>query len=104
MRYPWWRFEPHPEWVDPHWDEKNYWMPFAAGIPGELRVIFIPTLWNLPLMKSLEPGPWRGFFFDPRTGREIPIPEVTADASGTWQPPFPPVVADWVLVLERRKG
>jgi hypothetical protein len=69
-----------------------------------LRVIFIPTLWNLPLMKSLEPGPWRGFFFDPRTGREIPIPEVTADASGTWQPPFPPVVADWVLVLERRKG
>ncbi len=19
MRYDWWRFEPHPEWVEPHW-------------------------------------------------------------------------------------
>jgi hypothetical protein len=104
MRYPWWRFEPHPEWVDPHWDEKNYWMPFAAGIPGELRVIFLPTLWNPPQVKSLEPGAWRGFFFDPRTGRDIPIPEVAPDASGTWQSPIPPVVADWVLVLDRPKG
>jgi hypothetical protein len=104
MRYPWWRFEPHPEWVDPHWNEKNYWMPFAAGIPGELRVIFLPTLWNPPQVKSLEPGAWRGFFFDPRTGRDIPIPEVAPDASGTWQSPIPPVVADWVLVLDRPKG
>ena len=104
MRYPWWRFEPHPEWVDPHWDEKNYWMPFAAGIPGEMRVIFIPTLWNPPQVKLLEPGPWRGFLFDPRTGREVSIPEVAPDASGTWQSPVPPVVADWVLVLDRRKG
>jgi hypothetical protein len=104
MRYPWWRFEPHPEWVDPHWDEKNYWMPFAAGIPGELRVIFIPTLWNPPQVKLLESGTWRGFLFDPRTGREVSIPEVAPDASGTWQSPVPPVVADWVLVLDRRKG
>jgi hypothetical protein len=104
MRYQWWRFEPHPEWVDPHWDEKNYWMPFAAGIPDELRVIFMPTLWNPPQVKSLARGPWRGFFFDPRKGREIPIPEITTDVSGTWQPPLPPVVADWVLVLERPKA
>lgn len=101
MRYPWCRFEPHPEWVDPHWNEKNYWMPFAAGIPGELRIIFIPTLWNPPLIKSLESGHWRGFFFDPRTGRDIPIREVAPDSLGAWQSPIPPVVADWVLVLER---
>jgi hypothetical protein len=104
MRYPWWRFEPHPEWVDPHWDDKNYWMPFAAGIPGELRLIFIPTLWNPPQIKSLEPGLWRGFFFDPRTGRDIPIPEVAPGALGAWQSPVPPVVADWVLVLEHPKS
>jgi hypothetical protein len=104
MRYPWWRLEPHPEWVDPHWDEKNYWMPFAAGIPGELRVIFIPTLWNPPQVKSLEAGRWRGFFFDLRSGRDFPVPEISADATGTWQSPTPPVVADWVLVLERPKN
>jgi len=103
MRFAWWRFEPHPEWVEPHWDETNYWMPFAAGIPGELRVIFVPALWNLPKVTSLERGTWRGFFFDPRNGRDIPIPNAVPDASGTWQPPLPPVVADWVLVLERLK-
>ena len=90
--------------MEPRWDEKNYWMPFAAGIPGELRVIYIPALWNLPKVKSLEPGPWRGFFFDPRSGRDIPIPGVAPETSGDWQPPLPPVVADWVLVLERIKA
>src|SRR5262249_47320429 len=24
MRYPWWRFEPHPEWVEPRWNKQNY--------------------------------------------------------------------------------
>jgi hypothetical protein len=104
MRYPWWRFEPHPEWVEPRWDEKNYWMPFAAGIPGEVRVIYIPALWTLPKVKSLEAGRWRGFFFDPRTGNEIPIRSVEPDGSGTWQPPLPPIIADWVLVVEHAKG
>lgn len=48
----------------------------------------MPTLWNSPQVKSLEPGPWRSFFFDPHTGRDIPIPEVAPDASGTWQSPI----------------
>jgi hypothetical protein len=104
MRFPWWRFEPHPEWVEPRWDEKNYWMPFAAGIPGEVRVIYIPALWTLPKVKSLEAGRWRGFFFDPRTGHEIPITSVDPDGSGTWQPPLPPILADWVLVVEHSKS
>ncbi len=42
MQYPWWRFEPHPEWVEPHWSKENYEQPYAAGIPSEVRVIFIP--------------------------------------------------------------
>ena len=38
-RYPWWRFELHPEWVS-HVGEgyfkpiESYIRPFAAGIPG----------------------------------------------------------------------
>ncbi len=35
-RYEWWRFEPHPEWVDPHVGEKNWQAPSAAGIPGKV--------------------------------------------------------------------
>ena len=72
MRYPWWRFEPHPEWVEPHWDEKNYWMPFAAGIPGEVRVIFMPTIWNPPQVKSLEPGPVARLLLRPSHGPRHP--------------------------------
>ena len=33
-KYPWWRFEPHPEWVQEGC--------FAAGIPGQVRFIYLP--------------------------------------------------------------
>ena len=75
----------------------------AFRMVGTRKAKLDPLLWTPPQVKSLEPGAWRGFFFDPRTGRDIPIPEVAADASGAWQPPFPPMVADWVLVLDRPK-
>ena len=42
MRYPWWRLAPHPESVEPHWTHNKYLLPYAAGIPGELRIIYIP--------------------------------------------------------------
>jgi len=64
-KYPWWRFEPHPEWVEPHSTTllepliRNYTAmtkrpksgrraavittcPIAAGIPGEVRFVYIP--------------------------------------------------------------
>jgi hypothetical protein len=88
--YPWWRFEPHPEWVVPHatiltdqgrtsdhrtvqkafealngrWD-----LPYAAGIPGEVRIIYIPGHyydWTAPTVKGLERDvPYHAFLFDP---------------------------------------
>jgi hypothetical protein len=104
MRYDWWQFEPHTEWVEPHWTDQNYMQPFAAGIPGRLRVLFIPSLWNPPKAVRLEGGSgWRAFYFDPRTGGETALGEVRADESGGWQLPFPPYAGDWVLVMERRQ-
>jgi hypothetical protein len=90
--YPWWQFEPHPEWVDPHstcllelhdqWydDEKLYqerggrWdLPYAAGIPGQVRFIFIPGHyydWTAPTIKQLERDvPYQAFLFDPAKGK-----------------------------------
>ena len=32
MRYEWWRLEPHPEWVEPHWTARDYLQ--AYGRPG----------------------------------------------------------------------
>ncbi len=103
LRYPWWRLEPHPEWIDPHWTSENYIQPYLAGIPGELRIAFLPPVWNAPKMKQLEPGiRYHAFFFSPPNGKEYEIGEATADASGDWQIPVPPIFQDWVLVMERK--
>jgi hypothetical protein len=100
MRYAWWRFEPHPEWVDPHWSKEHYEEPYAAGIPREVRVIFIPLSWDPPRVKNLEPGVmYRAFYFNPATGKQQENIDVVPDAEGTWLPPVTPTFEDWILVL-----
>ena len=109
MRYRWWRFEAHPEWVDPHWTQKDFgeycadMLPFAAGIPGEVRVVFIPLMWNPPQLKDLEAGTiYKAFFFNPRDGMQQTIGDVTGDASGSWQVPITPTIEQWLLILEKK--
>ncbi len=103
MRYAWWRFEPHPEWVDPHWTHENYEQPYAAGIAGEVRMIFIPPAWNPPTIKGLEPNvPYRAYYFDPKSGEEHDLGGVATDTAGAWPAPITPTFADWVLVLEKK--
>jgi len=101
-RFAWWRMEPHPEWVEPHWTDGDFMRPYAAGIPGELRVIFLPAPAGGAKVKKLEAAvQWRAFFADPASGQELAIGAVKADANGDWQMPDPPVIQDWVCVLER---
>jgi hypothetical protein len=104
MRYSWWRFEPHLEWVDPHWSKEDYEHPYAAGIPGEVRVIFIPSpAWKPPTVKNIESGvSYRAFYYDPKSGKEHNLDDVTSDAASSWKPPMAPTFADWVLVLEKK--
>jgi hypothetical protein len=89
--YDWWEFQQHPEWVDPHattltqphaeWydDSTRYaqkgqrWdLPYAAGIPGKVRFIYIPGHyydWSAPVIKNLEPGvAYHTFLVDPSSG------------------------------------
>ncbi len=56
MRYPWWRLEPHPEWVEPHWTTANYMQAYCGGIHRELRIVFMPAMWDTPKMLQLEPA------------------------------------------------
>jgi hypothetical protein len=107
-RYEWWRFEPHPEWADPHAGEKNWQAPSAAGIPGKVRVIYAPLGWEAPIMKGLEPGVrYRAYLWNPTNGGEIDLGDSAPDASGDWKLPMKtvpwnifPVYQDWVVVLE----
>lgn len=104
QKYEWWRFEPHPEWVEPRADEGNgYYAPFAGGIPGEVRMIFLPSgIWGITV-KGIEPDiPYRARLFNPVNGSERDIGEVKPDGQGNWKLPLsrPPFYQDWILILE----
>jgi len=97
-RYPWERFEPHPEWAEPDC--------VAAGIPGEVRFIYKPRRriydWNGPTVQGLEADvTYAAFYFDPVRGTRSDLGPVAA-ATGEYRPPRTPSPQDWVLVIERR--
>lgn len=126
--YDWWRFEPHLEWVEPHssahtepsaewYDNHQKWaemngradLPFAAGIPGEARFIYIPgkATYDLkaPVVRHLEPDvDYRAYLFEPMWGGRIDLGKVKKTPSGQtmeYQPPQLPSPQDWVLVMEK---
>lgn len=102
-RYPWWQFEPHPEWVQPRWDEEDYAQGYAAGIPGQVRVLYLPCRWDPYTVKQLEPDTeYHASYFCPGDGSETDLGLIRGDEHGDWQAPQPPVLGDWVLVLERQ--
>jgi hypothetical protein len=104
----WWNFEPHPEWVEPHGSEKNYAAPYAAGIPGKVRVIYVPLEWGKPIIKGIEKGVrYTCLLFNPTNGERIETGEVTPDSNGDWRiqgKTVPkdnfPIYQDWVVVLQ----
>jgi hypothetical protein len=104
-QYPWSRFELHPEWVEEG--------SFAAGIPGEVRFIYLPRRdiynWSGPAVKNLDPSvDWQVYYFDPATGRKFDQGTIAASAkagdktakSVEFQRDVPSP-QDWVLVFER---
>jgi hypothetical protein len=106
-QYQWWRFEPHPEWADSSC--------FAAGIPGEVRFIYLPRRniynWEGPVIKDLDPAvDWHVYYFDPATGRTFEQDTIKAGQKSASSPLQPvtckrdvPSPQDWVMVLERVK-
>jgi len=101
-RWEWWRIEPHPEWVEPRWSEENFVLPYAAGIPGELRLVYLFNAMPAPTIRELEPGArYRAFLWDPSTGAEHDMGVAEGDADGSWAAPQIEVRRDWLLVLER---
>jgi hypothetical protein len=102
-RYRWWRFAPHPEWVEGHATRESFNRPFAGGIPGEVRVLFLPSgVWGVTLTGIEAGAEYRALLFSPVDGSEQDLGAVRPDAEGRWKPPLsrPPIFQDWVLVLE----
>ena len=107
QEYPWHRFQPHQDWIEPAANAKNWFGAFAAGIPGQVRIIYLyqpirPWEKTRTKVVGLERDvQYRAFYFDPRTGVRTPLGPVQADASGAWPIPGQPIMKDFVLVLER---
>ncbi|HEX3727062.1 MAG TPA: DUF4038 domain-containing protein [Pirellulales bacterium] len=79
--------------------------PFAAGIPGQVRVIYCPTPAAV-VVHALEPRmAYMASYFDPAAGERSEIGVILADARGDWTAAPPEKSAgDWVLLLEARPG
>ncbi len=102
---PWERMAPHPEWVEPRWSEKDYDMPCAAGIPGEMRVVYIPSMWQNPKLLGVEPGiRYEVTAVHTATGEPVRFGEAWDQGSGAFVIPFLPEKRDWVLILQRPAG
>ncbi len=107
-RYPYWEFEPHPEWISVHATQENSYEPYAAGVPGIVRVFYFPyplAPWipNLPDVLDLEKDTsYDAFFFNPVNGKEQQLGLVKPTDTGVWRIPMPSWGQDIVLVLEKK--
>jgi hypothetical protein len=110
-RYAWWRFECHPEWVEPHWSQENYFGAYAAGIPGEVRFIFWPSTFTSGVLKHIEKDiTYHATLFNPVNGEILDLGIVERDEVGDWWLPVGhgewhvmPVFQDWILIMEKDK-
>jgi len=106
-RFDWRRFEPHQEWIEPAADEEDFLRPYAAGIPGEVRLIYFPRAimpWGARYkVRNIEKDAlYRAAFIDPKDASEELVGPVEADSSGNWPVPQPTLMQDWVLALQSR--
>jgi len=82
---------------------RKYMVPYAAGIPGSVRVIYLPEGRRCVVREIERPSACEASWFDPVTGGEVRIGAVSANARGEWTAPSPPRDdQDWVLVIQRR--
>ncbi|MCY4089840.1 MAG: DUF4038 domain-containing protein [Caldilineaceae bacterium] len=107
-RYAWWDFEPHPEWVEPHNTVEDRFMPYAAGIPGQVRIFYLPgpsiryVNRGEVTITGLEAGVrYRGFYYDVQSGQELESVPLTGDGQGNCTMPKASIIWDWVFVMER---
>ena len=107
-RYPWQRFEPHPEWAA--WAQEqsqaaarnDFEMPYTAGIPGELRITYAPLPRSVKIVGLDQGRSYTARCFNPVTGELKQLGPVHADATGSWTASPPPGIGtDWVVILKR---
>jgi hypothetical protein len=102
-KFDWWKFEPHPEWASwQHADSKRgeFDIPYAAGIPQRVRVIYVPGAEPIVFHGLGANAAWSIRQFDPRTGETKTPRTVNADRHGDLACAPESSAGDWVAILE----
>ena len=108
-QYPWHRMERHPEWVENPNNAETLDGNFCIGIPGEVRLFFVPlyggSFWGSIRIYGLEQDvSYEALRFDPLTGTETLLGDVTPDEQGAWQFPRVPMFHDWIMAIRRKSA
>jgi hypothetical protein len=110
-RYPWWRLEPHRDWLliegrpCPHPSAADLTPPHCAAVPGELYVVYIPRGNESRFIKltNVQTNSYRSAWYNPRTGETTPLGPAIIDRAEWSIPRRPsPTDEDWVLLLRKR--
>jgi len=124
-KYDWYKFKAHHEWVEPHYNETDWTLPYAAGIPKKVRIIYFPSICFLNIDPNLSVDPvdyvyryktikildlsrnssYKAFYINPRTGKKLKEMEVNVNKNNEWVISSSllssnPSLEDWLLVLE----
>lgn len=102
-------FEAHPEWssIELRFGHEAYnWpiMAFAAGIPGKVRLVYMPLRWyhwEGPLIHKLENGVrYKAAYIETNTLKRHELGVISGNTEGEWRGPTLPHMFDWLLLLE----
>lgn len=90
--------------VKPGGGPDKYVIPYAMGIEGKVRIIYVPKPGAI-VVSQLTPGVrYAVSHFDPATGERTDVPDAVPDEAGKWNVAPPAgTTHDWVLVIEDRK-
>jgi hypothetical protein len=104
--FPWHRFRPLPDsvaWAEGAPKGDSAIEPCAAGISGELLVVYAPRPWPV-VVTGLDPNAdYAAGLFNPVTGERTSLGPIRPDKDGAWSVSPPDGDHDWVLVLEKRR-
>ncbi len=102
-QFKWWEIEPHNDWCEPHSTKENRIAPYAAGIEGELRMIFIPFCTQKPIIKNIEKNiKYNAYYVNLVNGETYELGEVKPDCDNNWTPEHPiPIFSDMLLILKK---
>ena len=103
--FEWWKFEYHPEWLETPCSLNACDGHFAAGIPKKVRVIFKPFFGgsffgDINILKIEKGINYKAYRFNPITGKETYLADVTPDNEGKWKFPRADAFQDWLYVLK----